>query len=316
MKTVAVLAVALALALAGSVSAQEKMCWKEGWVIDADSATYPLYDTHPSFGTWFDAYNHKEYLWIHASTDIDFYDLSDKSTFVGGSPTLSYALNSGSKCIVSESFVIGDDIFSWHGDEPYCTCNWQPDAPCPSQLSITIDGEESLVKLGINNVVSADMVSPDIEGEVAVALVAGQPEPQIYEACSELSNPEEIAGKWCLTLRGSCFFQWKYDNCKAAGAIGSIVQNRDDGVLTMQITSVDSDYIHIMVGADSGNMIRDALDAGSDVILKAGKGTGPPAPLAEYSSPDPLGMVRSPRPEPPARVLSNGRRARRRRGAR
>ena len=64
MKTAALVAVALALALAGSVevSAQEKMCWKEGWVIDADSATYPLYASHPSYGTWFDKYPHKEYV--------------------------------------------------------------------------------------------------------------------------------------------------------------------------------------------------------------------------------------------------------------
>ena len=170
--------------------------------------------------------------------------------------------------------------------------------------------------LGINNVVSVDTVSPDIEGEVAVALNAGLEEPMLYEACNEITNPEEIAGKWCLTLRGSCYFNTKYLNCMAAGAIGGLVQNRDNGVITMRVTDVQPGDIHIMIGADSGNMIRDALAAGSDVVLKAGKGTGPKAPLPEYSSPDPLGMVRSPRPpgrpadrpRPPLTAAPDGRR--------
>ena len=316
MKTAAVLAVALALALAGSVevSAQE-LCFKEGWKIDADSATYPLYQPHPSFDTWFDRYTHKEYLWIHAGTDIDFYDLSDKSSYdEGGNPTLSYALNSGSSCIVSDTFVIGDDAYSYHGDQPYCTCNWRADAPCPSQLSIQVgSGAPQLVSLGINNIVSVDTVSPDIEGSVAIAS-DGTDDPTY--ACNPLVNPEEIAGKWCLTDRGGCFFNTKYLNCMDAGAIAAIVVNRDASVITMQVTDVQPGDIHIMIGLDSGAIIKDALAAGQEVTLKAGKGTGPPAPLPEYSSPDPLGVVRPPRARPnrpagrPAAAAPDGRRAR------
>ena len=235
-------------------------------------------------------YTHSEYLWIHAGTDIDFYDLTDKSTYdEGGNPTLAYALDSGSSCIVSDTFIIGDDAFSYHGDEPYCTCNWRADKPCPSQLSIQVgSGAPQLVTLGINNIVSVDTVSPDVEGSVAIAS-DGTEKPT--EACFPLINADEIAGKWCLTDRGGCFFNTKYLNCMAAGAIAAIVVNRDSSVITMQVTDVEPDTIHIMIGADSGQIIKDALAAGQDVTLKAGQGTGPPAPLPEYSSPDPLGVI-------------------------
>ena len=258
-----------------------------------DPGTYSAVNVpRPSYNTFFDRYNHKEYMWVHSGTDIDFYDISDRSNFDQvGNPTLAYTIGSGSSCAQGVSFVIGEDVYTYHGDVPFCTCNWRPEAPCPSRLSVTIDGSTELVSLGINNIVNVDTVVPDVTGPAAFAIADESDGSPASWGCTELVNPEEIEGKWCLADRGGCFFQTKYDNCMAAGALATIVVNRDASTLTMQVRDIAENDILIMIGKPFGDTIRDAVAAGQDVELSAGRSVGPPEPLPEYSSPDPLGVV-------------------------
>ena len=56
MNKLAILAVFAVAVLAASVEVNaQSLCFKEGWKIDADSTTYPLYKPHPSFGTWYES---------------------------------------------------------------------------------------------------------------------------------------------------------------------------------------------------------------------------------------------------------------------
>lgn len=282
-----VAAIALSAAAPVALAQTEKLCWVEGWKINPGQ--YELYMTHPDFGTIWDPWTHTEYMWLHSGRDIDFYDLTDKTTFdPTGNPTLAFTVPSGTSCIVGQTFVIGDNFFTYHGNEPECTCVWTPNAPCPSRLSFTADGVERLIKIGANSITSVDNVTPDLIGKVGQAL-DGTDKPT--EACYELINPEEVAGKYCLTDRGGCYFQTKYDMCKNAGAIGTLVTNRDSSTITMSVRDVTPGDILIMIGKPDGLDIRAALDSGKDVTLAAGKGVGPPAPLPEYSAPDPMGVM-------------------------
>ena len=299
-RAAALAALALAAVACFAVSAQaQELCFVEGWTIDP--GMYKVNAHEISYGTVFNPYTHDEYFWVHAGTDIDFYDVTDKSSFdAGGNPTIAYSIPSGSTCYEGSSFLIGDDMYTIHGNTPYCTCNWRPDAPCPSQVKATIDGEDFMYFLSPNSNLPPDGVSPDIVGLSAIAQADGSDGFPPEFACQPLINPEEIAGKWCVTRRGGCFFQTKHDTCLAAGAIGSLVINRADTTLTMNLNRIgrllegpelNPNYIHVMIGLSDGNQIIDALEAGKEVTLQAGKGTGPSAPLPEYSAPDPMGVV-------------------------
>jgi hypothetical protein len=283
------IAAVVALSVASVAEAQrEQMCFVEGWKINPGA--YELFMTHPDFGTVWDRFTHKEYMWLSINRNIDLYDLSDKTTFdPNGNPTLAYSIPSGSSCLVGQTFMLGDDFVTYHGNEPECTCVWRAEAPCPSMLRTTIDGVPELMTLGANSIIEVDSISPDLIGDVGQALDS-DPENPTY-ACLPLVNPEAVAGKYCLTDRGGCYFQTKYEMCRDAGAIGTLVTNRDSSTITMSVRDVDPGDILIMIGKPDGMKIRAALDAGKDVKLAAGKGVGPPAPLDKFSAPDPMGVV-------------------------
>jgi hypothetical protein len=292
MRTLAYFLAAVAILFAAvEVAHAQDTCFKIGFKIEAGQ--YKLLKSHPTFGTYFNPYEHKEYMWVHNGRNIDMYDVSDKTTFdQQGNPTLAYTVDSGSSCIVGDTFVIGDDFYTYHGNEPFCTCIWSPSAPCPSQLSIKIDGQETLVTLGINSVIPVDTVSPDLIGSAALAFSDGLPgNGPAEEVCSPVVNIADVAGKICVINRGGCTFQSKHDRCLAAGGIGTIVVNRDNGVITMNVRDIEPQEVLIMIGRDSGDLITDALNMGKTVTLQVGRGTGPRAPLPEYSSPDPFGVV-------------------------
>ena len=261
----------------------------EGWFID--EGEYEVKATSAvSMGTMWQGAT--EYFWIHHRVNIDFYDVTDKSSFdAGGNPTKAYSIYSGSSCATGYSFRIGDDIFTMHGDSPFCTCNWRPEAPCPSRLSITINGDEQLVPLGVNSNVNVDSVSPTVTGNAVVAIADGSDGSPPNWGCTKLINPDEIAGNYCITDRGGCFFQWKYDFCMEAGAIATIVVNRDASVITMGVTDIEPNTVLIMIGKPDGQIIKDAILAGDSLALSSGKAVGPPAPLPLYSQPDGLGVV-------------------------
>ena len=249
-------------------------------------------DPRPTYGTFFNRWTHEEFLWVHSGTNIDFYDLTNKENFDSvGSPTLAYTIPAGSSCRTADTQIIGDDAYTFHGEDVFCTCNWRPEAPCPSRLQITIDGSDQLVPLAGNTNVPVDSISPDVVGLAAIPIADESDGSPPSWACTELINPEEIEGKYCLTDRGGCFFQTKYDNCMNAGALAAIVVNRDNSVLSMGVRSIQPGDIFFMIGLGSGQIIKDGIAAGKDVTLAAGRGVGPPAPLPEYSAPDPLGVV-------------------------
>lgn len=287
-------AIMLLAVLAAVADAQSGglMCFEEGWKIDPGK--YDALDAaRPTYGTWFNRFNHEEYMWVHSGTMIDFYGITDKSQFDQvGSPTIAYSIPAGSTCKTAESFILGESVVSIHGDDVFCTCNWRPEAPCPSRLKMSVPGESDvLFNLATNTNVPVDTVVPDVAAIAAIPVADGSDGSPTSWACTPLVNTAEMAGKFCLSDRGGCYFQTKYDNCKDAGALGAIVVNRDDSVLSMGVKTIEPNYPFIMIGNGDGQIIKDKIAAGKDVTLSAGRGVGPPQPLAEYTQPDAMGMT-------------------------
>lgn len=291
MKMICIVAAAALLGLAVQANAQD-MCIREGWKIEAGEY-FTLELGTPSFGTFFNTYEHKEYFWVHHKTSIDFYDLTDKQSFDAmDNPTLSYSIPSGSICNQASSLILGEDVVTFHGDRPFCTCNWTPDKPCPSRLRLTINGVDEDLVMASNALVSVDTVVPNMVGPVALGQGTGADgTPPNWGCTGPFTNAADVAGKVCVVDRGGCFFQDKYDNCMAAGALGTIVVNRDDSIISMGVTDIERNTVMIMIGKSNGQKIKDAVNGGLNPTLSAGRTVGPLAPVPLYSNPDPLGVV-------------------------
>ena len=71
--------------------------------------------------------------------------------------------------------------------------------------------------------------------------VADDPGNFDLEACGDLINPEEVRGKICVVVRGSCFFSSKTLACQRAGAVAAIIVNDrlDEGAADNWVTPHD-----------------------------------------------------------------------------
>lgn len=286
-------------------SAQGKQTVVEGWSIDAENEKYPI-GTNLGFtyGTWIDYNSNTEYVYIHHGTQVDFYDVSDTNTFdIEGQPTIAYSIPSGSTCAQAGSQISNDLMFTIHGDFPFCTCAWSADAPCPSRVGLSIDGGPvELLDLGTNNVQPIDTITPDICGGAALAFGTGPDDgPDGTYGCGPLSaeSAAAVAGKYCVVDRGACFFNDKYGNCRDAGAIGTLIVNRDDSVFTLSVQDVTKGDPFVIIGNTDGQKIKDNLDT-AEVCL--GRGFGVPEALPEYQAPDGMGVVN---PRTGERIVQN-----------
>ncbi|KAM5295273.1 ER degradation-enhancing alpha-mannosidase-like protein 3 isoform 3-T3 [Glossophaga mutica] len=90
-----------------------------------------------------------------------------------------------------------------------------------------------------------------------------------YNGCSELTNPEAVAGKIALIQRGQCMFAEKARNIQNAGAIGGIVIDDNEGsssdtapLFQMAGDGKDTDDIKIpmlFLFSKEGSIILDAI---------------------------------------------------------
>ena len=174
-------------------------------------------------------------MWVSNNGKIMVIDLSQDnylSANVSGLVT---------ECSETHSLFVDTTVMLFHENTFKCSCGWSEAAPCPALLRANrmlsensnddpqsnteyiIAGNTAVPVLSVNPPVSASAVVASSEINVN-ATVSSQPE----EACAPLANAVEMAGNFCVTLRGSCLYQTKYDNCKAAGAVGAVVINRND----------------------------------------------------------------------------------------
>lgn len=91
------------------------------------------------------------------------------------------------------------------------------------------------------------------------------------EGCTDITNPEAVNGNIAVVYRGSCAFVQKVANAQAAGAIAVLVINSQPGSpITMGGVEDPANPIEIpavMTTNEAGAIIREALDAGQEVIV-------------------------------------------------
>ncbi|MFY0526501.1 myxosortase-dependent M36 family metallopeptidase [Archangium gephyra] len=102
----------------------------------------------------------------------------------------------------------------------------------------------------------------DVTGDVVAALDAVDPTVPTStntDACTELTNAADVAGKIALVDRGSCDFTVKMANAQAAGAIGVIVADNAEGpVANMGGTSATITIPVLRLTQADGKKVRDA----------------------------------------------------------
>jgi len=237
-----------------------------------------------SWGINYEGIYNKERLWIKEGLNYDFYDISSKT--VGSVPTKSNPYTArDSGCKNTQTFLVaGNKFMSTHANDQYCTCAWSVTNPCPHKLQISGSGIDYTGKYQFypNTVLPVDQVTPDVAGLYGMA--------QPFEGCDTITNPTEIAGKWCVVYRGACFFQTKWEKCHEAGAIGTILVTLDDSTGANWMMWVEAISTPMVAITNSlGEKLKKTWEGGKkDVTLSLGKSIGVAEPDPEYSSPEPL----------------------------
>ncbi|MDX1942921.1 MAG: T9SS-dependent M36 family metallopeptidase [Saprospiraceae bacterium] len=97
------------------------------------------------------------------------------------------------------------------------------------------------------------------------------------QACGEIVNASQIAGKIALIDRGNCFFEEKVNNAQRAGAIAVIICNFDNNILPMGNvgTVTDPTIPSVMLSSSDCQLIRLNLDKGVTITLRTASATGP-----------------------------------------
>jgi hypothetical protein len=122
------------------------------------------------------------------------------------------------------------------------------------------------------------LIPPGIIGNVVVARDPGYDDPQHPadpdEACTPLTNPEEVAGNIALIRRGGCTFPLKVFLAEKAGAIGAIIYNDervpdDDATVPIYFMGTGDwwgpETPGVIVGRAPGLAMLDVLEAGGSV---------------------------------------------------
>lgn len=104
-----------------------------------------------------------------------------------------------------------------------------------------------------------------VTGNVVIAR-DGSANPELV--CQAVANATAVAGKIALLRRGDCFFERKVANAEAAGAIGVIVCNPANTILTMAGTSEvpDPKIPAVLIRESDCQRIRLAIEQGQPVV--------------------------------------------------
>jgi extracellular elastinolytic metalloproteinase len=111
-------------------------------------------------------------------------------------------------------------------------------------------------------------------GEVVI-VDDGIIDPYVTDACEDIQN--DITGKIALIDRGGCEFGFKALNAENAGAIGVIICNFEDALLTMGAGAVGAQVTIpvIMLSGPNCNLIRTFAGSTLEVTIAAPSVTGP-----------------------------------------
>ena len=93
----------------------------------------------------------------------------------------------------------------------------------------------------------------------------------VFDACSALTNGDEINGFIALVQRGGCNFDVKLGNVEDAGAVAMVVFNNDAGVVLMSGNSIGAIIPAVMIGQADGLLLRDRIQSDETVEITLDK---------------------------------------------
>ncbi|HEX6387370.1 MAG TPA: S8 family serine peptidase, partial [Anaerolineae bacterium] len=130
-------------------------------------------------------------------------------------------------------------------------------------LGIEVESPESIA--GVYEAAeSAIGVSLDEIDPITEQLVVAEP----LDACSPLTNAEEMAGHIALVQRGACLFSIKHLNVQDAGALAIVVYNNVEGPpITMGGDPTGIEIPGVMVSMADGELFKDTIEDGEDVVV-------------------------------------------------
>jgi len=98
-----------------------------------------------------------------------------------------------------------------------------------TDLTITAPGNRKLIHG--NPTFGVPDGTQTISGQIAISLDSGGV--STLDACDSIVNASDLAGKIAFVDRGDCDFSFKVNSLQQAGAIGVVVCNRDEEIVTM-----------------------------------------------------------------------------------
>ncbi|WP_170219538.1 M4 family metallopeptidase [Nocardioides litoris] len=111
------------------------------------------------------------------------------------------------------------------------TTQCDPTAPAKLQVNITAPasaaGPCTAAAAGFGPAFTAETITAEVVVATDAADAAG---PSTTDGCSAYSNATAVSGKWAYADRGTCSFQIKADQAKAAGAVGIVFGNNAAGL--------------------------------------------------------------------------------------
>ena len=116
------------------------------------------------------------------------------------------------------------------------------------------------IKIGENPQAPLGAIQPAVSADGAIARPGRNEPPQtiVGSACGRIRNAREIKGKYCLVNTTGCGYRRKFQNCKAAGAVGAIAISEDNTVTSFNVPGIDPDFPFVMVSKTQGDeFIRD-----------------------------------------------------------
>jgi subtilisin family serine protease len=94
----------------------------------------------------------------------------------------------------------------------------------------------------------------------------------IYDACEELTNGDELNDRIALIIRGGCPFQDKVSRAESAGALAVLVYNNAGEPIEMMGDAGSVDIPALMISNLDGLRLVDELTAGEPVVAELEKG--------------------------------------------
>ena len=175
---------------------------------------------------------------------IDMEDLTSVPLGVFPSP---------SKCIDSDAISIGDGVV--------LVFNFGVTGCIPVPGVEVTDGTAAntfTYEAFTNNILSPLDISPAVTAGAAIAIP--------NEACTNITNPEEIVGNYCIAYRGDCLFQTKYDNCLAAGAVGAIIIDTVDSVSRMGVDDIEDNFPFVKISRVDGEQLVSLVNTTNGIV--------------------------------------------------